>query len=50
MDYFAHPSDRVTMQEQFNGNQMQIKIQEKFMIYGYFFMTGTLPPGNSIFR
>ena len=40
----------LTMQRQFFGNQMQIKIQEKFMIYGYFFINGTLPPGNSIFR
>ena len=40
----------LTMQQQFFGNQMQIKIQEKFMIYGYFFTNGTLPPGNSIFR
>lgn len=35
---------------QFPGNQMEIKIQEKVMIYGYFFSTGSLPPGNSIFR
>lgn len=34
----------------FPGNQMEIKIQEKIMIYGYFMENGTLPPGNSIFR
>jgi len=32
------------------GNQVQIKVQEKIMIYGYFFTNGTLPPGNRIFR
>lgn len=35
---------------QFFGNQMEIKIQEKVMIYSYFFGNGSLPPGNSIFR
>jgi hypothetical protein len=35
---------------QFFGNQMEIKVQEKVMIYGYFFGNGSLPPGNSIFR
>ncbi|SHI71160.1 RHS repeat-associated core domain-containing protein [Flavobacterium terrae] len=34
----------------FTGNQVEIKIQEKIMIYGYFFTNGTLPPGNRIFR
>jgi RHS repeat-associated protein len=34
----------------FSGSQMEIKIQEKIMIYGYFMQNGTLPPGNSIFR
>jgi RHS repeat-associated protein len=34
----------------FPGNQMEIRIQEKIMIYGYFMEHGTLPPGNSIFR
>ena len=38
------------MDPQFFGNQMEIKIQEKIMIYGYFFQNGSLPPGNSIFR
>ncbi|XHR97255.1 RHS repeat-associated core domain-containing protein [Mucilaginibacter sp. UC70_90] len=34
----------------FQGNQMEIRIQEKIMIYGYFMEHGTLPAGNSIFR
>ncbi|GAA4105555.1 RHS repeat-associated core domain-containing protein [Mucilaginibacter panaciglaebae] len=34
----------------FPGNQIEIKIQEKIMIYGYFMEHGTLPPGNHIFR
>jgi hypothetical protein len=38
------------MVPQFFGNQMEIKIQEKIMIYGYFMENGSLPPGNSIFR
>ncbi|WP_155960770.1 RHS repeat domain-containing protein [Flavobacterium daejeonense] len=38
------------IEPQFVGNQMQIKIQEKIMIYGYFFGNGALPPGNKIFR
>jgi hypothetical protein len=38
------------MVPQFFGNQMEIKIQEKIMIYGYFLGNGSLPPGNSIFR
>jgi hypothetical protein len=36
--------------KQFMGNQMQIKIQEKIMIYNYFFTHGQLPAGNKIFR
>lgn len=32
------------------GNQMEIKIHEKILIYGYFFQHGHLPPGNKIFR
>ncbi|MEO8237473.1 MAG: RHS repeat-associated core domain-containing protein [Flavobacterium sp.] len=40
----------VTEVPQFYGNQMQIKIQEKIMIYGYYFTNGTLPAGNKIFR
>ncbi|QOG04745.1 RHS repeat domain-containing protein [Flavobacterium sp. MDT1-60] len=32
------------------GNQMEILIQEKYYIYGYYFYTGERPPGNPIFR
>jgi len=32
------------------GNQIQIKVFEKYMIYGYYLIHRTLPPGNSIFR
>jgi hypothetical protein len=34
----------------FTGNQIQIKAMEKFLIYGYFFQHGKLPPGNKIYR
>lgn len=34
----------------FYGNQTTIKVQEKIMIYDYFMINGTLPPGNKIFR
>ena len=34
----------------FYGNTIEIKIQEKIMIYGYVFKYGHLPPGNKIFR
>ena len=34
----------------FPGNQMEIRIQEKVMINGYFMEHGALPQGNSIFR
>jgi hypothetical protein len=34
----------------FYGNQREIKILEKGMIYGYFIQNGHLPPGNKIFR
>ena len=40
----------LTMIPQFYGNQIEIKIQEKIMIYSYFMKNGSLPPGNSIFR
>jgi RHS repeat-associated protein len=40
----------VHMQPLYFGNQMEIKIAEKYYIYGHFFTTGSLPPGNSIFR
>jgi hypothetical protein len=32
------------------GSQSDIKVFEKYMIYGHFFNKGKLPPGNSIFR
>ncbi|MCM0666906.1 hypothetical protein [Flavobacterium tyrosinilyticum] len=32
------------------GNQMEILIQEKYYIYGYFLLHGERPPGNPIFR
>jgi len=31
-------------------SQLQIKMMEKFLIYGYYFQHGKLPPGNKIFR
>jgi RHS repeat-associated protein len=34
----------------FYGNQIEIKIQEKIMIYGYYFEHRQLPAGNKIFR
>jgi RHS repeat-associated protein len=34
----------------FYGNQVEIKLKEKFLLYGYFFNSGNLPPGNKIFR
>lgn len=40
----------VTMNPIFFGNTVQIKVQEKIMIYGHFLATGSLPPGNKIFR
>ncbi|SFZ93394.1 hypothetical protein SAMN05428642_103108 [Flaviramulus basaltis] len=40
----------VTMVPMFFGNTVQIKIQEKIMIYGHYLATGSLPPGNKIFR
>ncbi|MNL58348.1 hypothetical protein D3C87_1819760 [compost metagenome] len=40
----------VQFQQQFPGNQMQIKIAEKSKIYNYFLQNGHLPPGNKIFR
>jgi len=40
----------VSMFPIFQGNVVEIKIQEKIMIYDYFMMNGHLPPGNKIFR
>ncbi|MBR3711421.1 MAG: hypothetical protein IKM99_10765, partial [Bacteroidales bacterium] len=34
----------------FEGNQREIKIHEKILIYQYYFKNGHLPPGNRIFR
>jgi hypothetical protein len=34
----------------YQGNQMEILIHEKIMIYGYTIKNGHLPPGNKIFR
>ena len=33
-----------------SGSDMEVKIHEKLLIYGYFFAHGRLPPGNRIFR
>lgn len=40
----------VSMVPIFQGNVVEIKIQEKIMIYGYSMMNGHLPPGNRIYR
>ena len=32
------------------GSQTEMKVAEKIKIYGYFFLNGSLPPGNKIFR
>ena len=34
----------------FNGTKTEILIQEKIMLYGYFFEHGQLPPGNKRFQ
>lgn len=34
----------------FFGNQSEIKVQEKVMIYWYTIQNGSLPSGNKIFR
>lgn len=34
----------------FFGNQVEIKVQEKIMIYAHAMLNGSLPPGNKIFR
>ncbi len=41
---------KLRMQPIYWGNQMEILIHEKYMIYGYTIKYGTLPPGNKIFR
>ena len=40
----------VKMNPFYFGNQVEIKVMEKYSIYGYYFNKGTLPPGNKIFR
>ena len=42
--------ERVIQVPVFYGNQVEIKLKEKFLLYGYFFNSGNLPPGNKIFR
>ncbi|KAF2335431.1 hypothetical protein [Flavobacterium ginsenosidimutans] len=32
------------------GNQVEIKVQEKIMIYAHAMLHASLPPGNKIFR
>ncbi|WP_262509887.1 RHS repeat domain-containing protein [Arcicella aurantiaca] len=34
----------------FRGNEVEIRIFEKYLIYGYYFNHHKLPPGNKIFR
>ncbi len=40
----------VTRTDIFHGNQVEIKVMEKYLIYGHYFNHGTLPPGNKYFR
>lgn len=42
--------ENVMMNPIYYGNQIEIKIYEKRMIYGYVLRYGHLPPGNRIFR
>jgi len=49
-DYLNTTGQGLTRIDLYLGNQMQIKIYEKILIYNYFFQNGTLPPGNKIFR
>ena len=39
----------VTPRILFTGNDIEIRIQEKIMIYGHALSTGKLPPGNHRF-
>ncbi|TGX80588.1 hypothetical protein E5358_12515 [Palleniella muris] len=43
-------NNNLHMLELFRGNQMTIKIMEKYFIYGYVLVNRELPPGNRIFR
>lgn len=49
-DYLNGIGKGVTQIPQYYGSQIQIKVQEKIMIYNYYFQNGELPPGNKIFR
>jgi len=40
----------VTMSPLHSGSQAEIKIAEKYFIYGHAIMHGSFPPGNRIFR
>jgi RHS repeat-associated protein len=40
----------VKQENEFFGNQVQIKVMEKKKLYSYFLQNGHLPPGNKIFR
>lgn len=40
----------VSIKPIYSGSQVEIKVFEKYMIYGHFFNHGSLPPGNKIFR
>jgi len=40
----------VTINQIYEGGVMEALVLEKFLIYGYFFNHGHLPPGNRIFR
>lgn len=40
----------VTRKDIYYGNQVQIKVMEKYLIYGHYFNHGELPPGNKYFR
>ena len=45
-----YQTNNVRMIPVFYGNQREIKIQEKILIYNYYIQHGHLPPGNKIFR
>jgi RHS repeat-associated protein len=48
--YLSSVGPGVEYQGQFQGNQLQIKTEEKFKLLAYFAVHGKLPPGNKIFR
>jgi RHS repeat-associated protein len=43
-------NSNLVQDDEFFGNQVQIKVMEKVKIYSYFITNGHLPPGNKIFR